>query len=1035
MDALPLGVLYVCGYPPLGMPPTTAPDGWGWYDHVWDLLGGLLHVLVRTGRAKATVRLFRGMAVVRVYLVASSAAATPHLRRVLSLMDYSLHGWHGRVAQAWAATPEVAVVVAPHLPAPPRDTTTHHLRRMELRLPYSRPPPADRHRELVDVYNSLRFRPGHRPAPPIAALRSTLFPYQQESVQAMLLREEEPLAAPMPHFAPVNTSPPWWLDTHTLTAHTEPAPFQLPRGGILAENMGLGKTCICLALVCCTKDEPAEIPRHPQVTVPRAPPTLRRLSTLCAETVGLHAIPWARFRSMLPASCTALLEQHPGRFTVVPLELARTLRRTPPPPRHLVCTATTLVVCPDLLVHQWQLEVALHLHAGALRVLTVARALPSVSRLASHDLVLVPASVFAAQDAVPDLPLYAAMWKRLIVDEGHSMALALTRAARVVADLWYERAWCVSGTPTAGLTNLTVALDDEDYTVRRRFDAASDLARLGQLVSGLLRVAPWANNRRLWRQTVGTNLFQLQHLLQELMVRHAPEDTVALPPLHHRAVLLAPLPHDALAVDLFAAVLAVNAVLLEREGADYMFSPQNRPQLRRLVGNLQRATFYWTGFAVADVQALVSVLRRYLDKGTALAADARLLARAVAAAERALDSPTWRTAAAIHEMGYYVGGADEAAVQTFSTGRVGADAVFGFPQLSAWQGFHYKHRFDREPPLEPLAAAGREFWDAYWTSGSSRDNQRKKPANSSDVKEVLAMDHGSGGGIHRERSATPAPAPHLHVFSPPRPPYPHILGTASAKLLYLGARLLEHQQRGDKSLVFFEFEDLAYYLTELLDLLGVDYLLYAPFVKLHQRNGNLERFRHTAGAMALVMDLRLAAHGLTIIDATHVYFVSPVWRKSVEAQAIKRAHRIGQQHEVYVETLVLAGTMEEAMYARRALEEETTRPVADDEAVQRFILEHRFLGHADRAEYEPFPASAPAAATAAPDVGALPEPHVAADRRGVHGWVVPVFSALNLAKRNRDLAWKGGADETARPVEAGRLDGQHTSPRKRVRFG
>jgi len=41
-----------------------------------------------------------------------------------------------------------------------------------------------------------------------------------------------------------------------------------------------------------------------------------------------------------------------------------------------------------------------------------------------------------------------------------------------------------------------------------------------------------------------------------------------------------------------------------------------------------------------------------------------------------------------------------------------------------------------------------------------------------------------------------------------------------------------------------------------------------------------------------------------------------VCRPSVEAQAIKRAHRIGQDREVRVETLVLKGTVEEKMFER-----------------------------------------------------------------------------------------------------------------------
>jgi SNF2 family DNA or RNA helicase len=65
------------------------------------------------------------------------------------------------------------------------------------------------------------------------------------------------------------------------------------------------------------------------------------------------------------------------------------------------------------------------------------------------------------------------------------------------------------------------------------------------------------------------------------------------------------------------------------------------------------------------------------------------------------------------------------------------------------------------------------------------------------------------------------------------------------------------------------------------------------------------------------MDLTQAAHGLNVCSASRVYFVNPVWTPAIEAQALKRAHRIGQMRPVYCETLILKGTLEEEMVKRR----------------------------------------------------------------------------------------------------------------------
>jgi hypothetical protein len=64
------------------------------------------------------------------------------------------------------------------------------------------------------------------------------------------------------------------------------------------------------------------------------------------------------------------------------------------------------------------------------------------------------------------------------------------------------------------------------------------------------------------------------------------------------------------------------------------------------------------------------------------------------------------------------------------------------------------------------------------------------------------------------------------------------------------------------------------------------------------------------------MDVRNAAYGLNLPSASRIYFVNPTCRPNIEAQAIKRAHRIGQTRPVYVETLVLQGTIEEKMLER-----------------------------------------------------------------------------------------------------------------------
>jgi SNF2 family DNA or RNA helicase len=51
--------------------------------------------------------------------------------------------------------------------------------------------------------------------------------------------------------------------------------------------------------------------------------------------------------------------------------------------------------------------------------------------------------------------------------------------------------------------------------------------------------------------------------------------------------------------------------------------------------------------------------------------------------------------------------------------------------------------------------------------------------------------------------------------------------------------------------------------------------------------------------------------GLTLTEADYVFVLDPWWNPAVEAQAVDRAHRIGQQRPVIVYRMVSSGTIEE----------------------------------------------------------------------------------------------------------------------------
>ena len=135
-----------------------------------------------------------------------------------------------------------------------------------------------------------------------------------------------------------------------------------------------------------------------------------------------------------------------------------------------------------------------------------------------------------------------------------------------------------------------------------------------------------------------------------------------------------------------------------------------------------------------------------------------------------------------------------------------------------------------------------------------------------------------------------------------------IVSTSSAKLSYLMDKIVLHQDK-DKILVFYESENVAYYIAQALECLQIKHLIYAKSLPSARKAQYVVTFNQTETFRVLIMDISQAAFGLDMSSASRVFFINPVFSPQVEAQAVKRAHRIGQTKPVFVETLVLRGSI------------------------------------------------------------------------------------------------------------------------------
>jgi superfamily II DNA or RNA helicase len=156
----------------------------------------------------------------------------------------------------------------------------------------------------------------------------------------------------------------------------------------------------------------------------------------------------------------------------------------------------------------------------------------------------------------------------------------------------------------------------------------------------------------------------------------------------------------------------------------------------------------------------------------------------------------------------------------------------------------------------------------------------------------------------------------------------------SAKLDALVPRLVEIVDEGHKALVFSQFTSFLALLKPRLVAAGLvhEYL----DGKTRDRAARVKRFETDEGCGVFLISLKAGGLGLNLTAAEYVFLLDPWWNPAVEAQAVDRAHRIGQARPVFAYRLVARGTVEEKVLAlqekKRALADAIVRA---DEGVLR----------------------------------------------------------------------------------------------------
>ena len=134
-----------------------------------------------------------------------------------------------------------------------------------------------------------------------------------------------------------------------------------------------------------------------------------------------------------------------------------------------------------------------------------------------------------------------------------------------------------------------------------------------------------------------------------------------------------------------------------------------------------------------------------------------------------------------------------------------------------------------------------------------------------------------------------------------------------AKLDTLLEQLEEVLDEGHKVLVFSQFTSFLAILRRRLDEKKTVYEYLDG--RTTDRQARVVRFQEDPDCRLFLVSLKAGGQGLNLTAADYIYILDPWWNPAVEAQAVDRAHRIGQTRRVFAYRLIARDTVEEKILA------------------------------------------------------------------------------------------------------------------------
>ncbi|CAI5746657.1 unnamed protein product [Peronospora destructor] len=123
--------------------------------------------------------------------------------------------------------------------------------------------------------------------------------------------------------------------------------------------------------------------------------------------------------------------------------------------------------------------------------------------------------------------------------------------------------------------------------------------------------------------------------------------------------------------------------------------------------------------------------------------------------------------------------------------------------------------------------------------------------------------------------------------------------------------LMRIRDPSGKAIIFSQFVNMLDIIHHRLQLGGVKCVKLSGTMSMSGRDHTIRAFRDDPTVTAFLISLKAGGVALNLTVASHIFLMDPWWNPAAENQAIDRTHRLGQFKPIQATRFIIAGTVEE----------------------------------------------------------------------------------------------------------------------------